>query len=239
MSYSTAELGTPHPGGPRGGKETPHGRAVDGKHARYSATGDRVHETATDSYAGPAASWRASAAPRVRTAAVGGGIRERICQMKNRMREIRTSGSVRGEGGNPLAYSTSEEVSRKKVSRVKFAFEAGGACVEPSTVIRRPVPAAPARGGARYLACRDTADSLQSAVDIAVTRLPGCARSCFWRKERYGKRVQVHTRRCGPRAGGLPIQCSTRPALPAKGGDARRHELNRLLADCGERTNSY
>ncbi len=49
---------------------------------------------------------RASAAPRVRTAAVGGGIRERICQMKNRMREIRTSGSVRGEGGNPLAYST-------------------------------------------------------------------------------------------------------------------------------------
>ena len=58
MSYSTAELGTPHPGGPRGGKETPHGRAVDGKHARYSATGDRVHETATDSYAGPAASSR-------------------------------------------------------------------------------------------------------------------------------------------------------------------------------------
>ena len=51
---------------------------------------------------------RESAAPRVRTAAVSGGIPERICQMKNRMREIRTSGSVRGEGGNPLAYSTSD-----------------------------------------------------------------------------------------------------------------------------------
>jgi len=31
----------------------------------------------------------------------------RICQMRSRMREIRTSGSVRGEGGNLLAYSTS------------------------------------------------------------------------------------------------------------------------------------
>ncbi len=49
---------------------------------------------------------RLSAAPRVRIAAVGGGIPERTCQMKNRMREIRTSGSVRGEEGNLLAYST-------------------------------------------------------------------------------------------------------------------------------------
>jgi hypothetical protein len=31
---------------------------------------------------------------------------ERIYRMRSRMREIRTSGSVRGEGGNPLAYST-------------------------------------------------------------------------------------------------------------------------------------
>ena len=30
----------------------------------------------------------------------------RIYLMRSRMREIRTSGSVRGEGGNPLAYST-------------------------------------------------------------------------------------------------------------------------------------
>ena len=30
----------------------------------------------------------------------------RICQTRNRMREIRTSGSVRGEEGNLLAYST-------------------------------------------------------------------------------------------------------------------------------------
>ena len=77
---------------------------------------------------------RASAAPRVRTAAVGGGIRERICQMKNRMREIRTSGSVRGEGGNPLAYSTHPQrwnetavakvagvtAGRKRVKRIQF-----------------------------------------------------------------------------------------------------------------------
>ena len=35
------------------------------------------------------------------------GVSERICPVKNRMREIRTSGSVRGEGGNLLAYSTS------------------------------------------------------------------------------------------------------------------------------------
>jgi hypothetical protein len=47
------------------------------------------------------------AAQRVREAAVRGSVPERICQVKNRMREIRTSGSVRGEGGNPLAYSTS------------------------------------------------------------------------------------------------------------------------------------
>jgi hypothetical protein len=47
------------------------------------------------------------AAPRVRKAAVRGRVPERICQVKTRMREIRTSGSVRGGGGNPLAYSTS------------------------------------------------------------------------------------------------------------------------------------
>jgi hypothetical protein len=56
---------------------------------------------------------------------------------------------------------------------------------------------------------------------------------------RYGRRGQVHARRSGPPAGGLPIPRSTGPALPAKGGDARRHELNRLLADCCEQTNSY
>ena len=37
-----------------------------------------------------------------------------VSLMRSRMREIRTSGSVRGEGGNPLAYSTSE------LSSVKF-----------------------------------------------------------------------------------------------------------------------
>ena len=35
-----------------------------------------------------------------------GGCPVRIYLMRSRMREIRTSGSVRGEGGNPLAYST-------------------------------------------------------------------------------------------------------------------------------------
>ena len=69
---------------------------------------------------------RASAAPRVRTAAVGGGIRERICQMKNRMREIRTSGSVRGEGGNPLAYST----RRHSPGRVRDRRVTGGAVAQ-------------------------------------------------------------------------------------------------------------
>ena len=73
---------------------------------------------------------RASAAPRVRTAAVGGGIRERICQMKNRMREIRTSGSVRGEGGNPLAYSTWGSLAgiRGAIMQNKAKLGRTGAC---------------------------------------------------------------------------------------------------------------
>jgi hypothetical protein len=54
------------------------------------------------------------AAQRVREAADCGDFPERICQVKNRMREIRTSGSVRGEGGNPLAYSTRRGVSSVK-----------------------------------------------------------------------------------------------------------------------------
>jgi hypothetical protein len=37
---------------------------------------------------------------------LSGGRPARIYLMRSRMREIRTSGSVRGEGGNPLAYST-------------------------------------------------------------------------------------------------------------------------------------
>jgi hypothetical protein len=49
------------------------------------------------------------AAQRVQEPVLCGGFLERICQMKNRMRDIRTSGSVRGEEGNLLAYSTSEE----------------------------------------------------------------------------------------------------------------------------------
>ena len=48
-----------------------------------------------------------------------------------------------------------------------------------------------------------------------------------------------YTRSSGPLAGGLAIRCSTGPALPAKGGDARRHELNRLLAHYHEWANSY
>ena len=47
---------------------------------------------------------------RVRTAAGLGDCSERTCHGRNRMREIRTSGSVRGEGGNLLAYSTAAGV---------------------------------------------------------------------------------------------------------------------------------
>jgi hypothetical protein len=36
-------------------------------------------------------------------------IRERSSSMKNRKREICTSGSVRGEGGNILTYSAARE----------------------------------------------------------------------------------------------------------------------------------
>jgi hypothetical protein len=40
---------------PGEGRRQRHGRAVEGKHVRYTATGARVHATETDSYAGPTA----------------------------------------------------------------------------------------------------------------------------------------------------------------------------------------
>jgi len=43
-----------------------------------------------------------------------GGALERTCQVRNRMREIRTSGSVRGEEGNRVNYSTCDRISLGK-----------------------------------------------------------------------------------------------------------------------------
>jgi hypothetical protein len=59
--------------------------------------------------------------------------------MRSRMREIRTSGSVRGEGGNPLAYSTSR--------RSRGGSTSGGHGAWRQSCKTKPIPAGP--GGTR------------------------------------------------------------------------------------------
>jgi hypothetical protein len=54
-----------------------------------------------------------------------GTIRERSSSMKNRKREICTSGSVRGEGGNLLTYSAGDKWKGNPIATTVYHHHEG------------------------------------------------------------------------------------------------------------------
>jgi len=85
------------------GREASREGAIGGKHGKRHELRDPVHETTMDSRAGE-------------KPARDGDLRccQRTFPVRNRMREIRTSGSVEDEGGNVLVYPATEIDSRSR-----------------------------------------------------------------------------------------------------------------------------
>jgi hypothetical protein len=147
---------------------------------------------------------------------------ERIYRMRSRMREIRTSGSVRGEGGNPLAYSTPK--SGQTVARCR-SYET------------KPIPTSLAETGRPNCAKQDAHDKSRRAEFRPA--FPGRYRGLAPSKATFVGRVKQSQTWAGwdiwRRAYPGSRLCQTKPIHFAGGEDHRQGQKPLTLPPSGAR----
>ena len=90
--------------------------------------------------------------------------RERISLVKNRMREIRTSGSVRDGDGNVPIYSAAGVPNRRQVTLEGGGLMRGGGARRRSSACRRRRPSSGSAGTGRGTACDSTGPAERTPV---------------------------------------------------------------------------